>query len=644
MPPFNRWRRYWNSNWSRYRRRRFRARRPRKTIRRRFRRRRWVRRRFKNYRKKLKKITVKEWQPKKIRKCTIKGPLCLLACGRFCIANNFTLFAESYIPEKNCGGGAWSIMQLTLQALWDEYVKFRNWWTVSNDGLPLVKYMYCKFKFYRSPHTDYIVIPSLCPPFSVTRDDYLNTQPLRALMNKNKIIVPKLRENSRKKYIKRKFYPPSLYQSKWYFQQEICKFPFIVLKTSACSFDQFYQPDDMLSYNITLYSLSTFFENPRFEEKVADGYSPKIAQGGTLSGQKYYLYGTENGTPNPTWAELVQLTNTQTFTRGTPLGNNKSGTPGNPFHPAWLSEDSNIYYSTQNPSSISHVTKPAENITKLTHMIEKCRYNPLRDAGKGNKVYFKSSTLQQGTMNDLPSNLNTLIEDLPLWIIFWGWISWLRKLHPINHIETEYMFIVKSPYITPARPWYLFLDYYFLQKKHDDPLTETEKAHWFPRYEFQKEVEFYFAQSGPGAPKINYTKCIQVNSMYSFFLKWGGCPAPMETFTNPCDQERFPVPGTVPQPTTIQNPELSKYQYLYEWDEKEGVITKPAAKRIKQDFSPTKYVTDSGAKDVPFQTQTTESDETSTEEETKTSLQNQITLLKLRQRKLKRKLRKHRLI
>ena len=53
------------------------------------------RRRFKRLpfkKRKLRKITVKEWQPKKIVKCKIKGNLCLFACGRMRINHNYTMF------------------------------------------------------------------------------------------------------------------------------------------------------------------------------------------------------------------------------------------------------------------------------------------------------------------------------------------------------------------------------------------------------------------------------------------------------------------------------------------------------------------------------------------------------------------------
>ncbi len=206
MPPWNYYRR-WRQRWRQPRWRRWiRTRRPRKTIRRRFQRRRWVRRHrfYRPIKRKLKKVTLKEWQPQHIRKCTIKGDLLLAACGRQRINHNYTLWTESIVPKEEPGGGGWSIMQLTLRALFDEYKKYRNWWTVSNQGLPLVKYLGCQFKFYRSAQTDYIVIPILTPPYAVTEEIYLNTQPSRALMNRRKIVVPRLDRPWTKKAIHKK--------------------------------------------------------------------------------------------------------------------------------------------------------------------------------------------------------------------------------------------------------------------------------------------------------------------------------------------------------------------------------------------------------------------------------------------------------
>lgn len=564
----------------------------------------------------------------------------MLACGITKIANNFTLFSESIVPEGESGGGGWSIMQLTLTALWDEYIHFRNWWTTTNDNHPLVRYIKCKMKFYKSKHTDYVVVPQLCPPFAVTRDDYLSTQPLRMLMNRHKIIVPKLTSASKKKYIKKTFYPPSMWSTKWYFQQDICKFPLIVFKTAACSLNQPWQPQDMISYNITLHALSTFFENPKFKTPPNTPYSPKHKPSTPTT--SYYLYGTETPKANHNYmdTELTALVNTNTFTRGK-HGVKTASNWGNPFHPAYGGSHAQIYYSDKPPTS---GWTGEQTFTPIAHLYQTCRYNPLKDKGKGNKVYWKSTSLEQGYMSTLPTNSQILIEDMPLWLIFWGWSSWIKKLHPINHMETEYMYIVQSPYIYPKQDWYVFLDMYFINiQPESEHLTETEKNYWHPRYDFQEEVEFYFAQSGPYTPKINMSKCIQVNSFYSFFVKWGGCPAHMDTFTNPEEQERFPIPNNFPQTNEIQDPALSKHRHLYEWDEKRECITAPAAKRIKTYQSPPKSLTDFGTKDIPYKAQTEESDQTSEEEETQTPPEQQLLQLKHQQRLLKRKLRKYRL-
>ncbi len=59
-------------------------------------RRRWVRKRYRKYKRKLSKITVKQWQPKTIHNCTIKGLLPVFVCGRTRICHNYTLYAEKY--------------------------------------------------------------------------------------------------------------------------------------------------------------------------------------------------------------------------------------------------------------------------------------------------------------------------------------------------------------------------------------------------------------------------------------------------------------------------------------------------------------------------------------------------------------------
>ncbi len=71
----------------------------------------------------------------------------------------------------------------------------------------------------------------------------------------------------------------------------------------------------MISYNITLHALSTFFENPKFKTAPNTPYSPKHKPNTQTS--LYYLYGTETPKPNHTYmtTELVALVNTNIFTK-----------------------------------------------------------------------------------------------------------------------------------------------------------------------------------------------------------------------------------------------------------------------------------------------------------------------------------------
>lgn len=646
MPPFYRWRRRpFTYRWRRRRRPAFR-RRIRQTIRRRAYRRHWVRRRryLKRLKRKLKKVTVKQWQPYHIRKCTIKGNLLLLACGQKRINHNFTLFAESIVPKEEPGGGGWSIMQLTLRALYDEYKKYRNWWTTSNQGLPLVKYLGCQFKFYRSAQTDYIVTPQLCPPFDVTEHTYLNTQPSRQMMNKHSIIIPRLdRPYMKKPYKKRRFNPPSMFQTKWYFQQDIYNNPFIVLTTVACSLDEMFQPEDQLSYNLTLISLNTdFFQNPKWQNLPdTKGYAPKVT--GTYN---VYLFTTENGTTQPPkWKDLLPLTNTARYIDGDLHAKTTSydnyintETSGNPFTERNIHPDSRYYYGAfpTKEQFTNNVTAP---VTRLYDVYWTCRYNPLKDSGTGNKVYFKSISLSQGSFLTLPDKPELLITDFPLWIVFWAWQDWQEKLKQIHQIDQNYQIVIQTPYIYPKKQCYVLLDNYFTQP-HKNRLNETDLANWHPKLEMQQEMFFYIAQSGPAAPKINKTKAIEAHCNYKFFLKWGGCPAPMETITDPGTQEKFPIPNNILQTNEIQDPTTAKESYIYCWDSKRDIITETCAQRLKTTEPTNIYFTDTGAKDVPKKTWQTP--ESSSEEESETSPQEKILNLKLQRHLLKQRL--HRLL
>nr|UGV38163.1 MAG: ORF1 [TTV-like mini virus] len=629
---------YYKTKWRR-KRRPIRRRYFRTTFRRRYGRRQTVRRR-RRIKKKLSKIKINQWQPKHIRKCKIQGDIALFICGNTRQPFNFTLFKESYTPVGNASGGSWSIQQFTLDCLYEEYIRYRNFWTTSNEGLPFVKYTGATLKFYKSRWTDYIATINLCPPFSVTRDMYLNTQPQRQLMIKKKIIVPQLTHSSRKRYKKVRVKPPALMQSKWYFQQDLCKIPLMVLTVAACSFEQPYVPEDQISNNITLYTLNTeFFQNPDFTScPVADhGYVPKHA--GTLA---IRLFGSHQN-PRPTkWSHVLPLTRTNVYTAGNEHNWTKDKIDdmqnyGNPFSEPWSHKDSQLYYTTEWPTKDNFDTANP-TFTPLEYLYQECRYNPDKDTGLGNKVYLKPNNhTAEGTIYTEPSRKELIIEGYPLWIIFHAWSSWLEASKAIQDHFEGYFFVVVSKFIYPPKPCYIFLDKHF-RDGHERELTDTDLLKWHPKYGEQTEVEYYFDTTGPYSCKINRSSSVQANLNYQFYFKWGGCPAPMEHIISPCQQDKFPIPNPELQTFEIQDPKTDKSAYLYNFDERRGQITKKCAERIKKDSTTELSITGISSLHVPVQAHQEESDQTETEEEEEPPLQQQLKQLRQQQRLLRHQL------
>lgn len=93
------------------------------------------------------------------------------------------------VPQYTPSGGGWGIFVFNLGALFDEFLRIRNWWTVSNLNLPLVRYLYCKFRFYRMEDIDYVVHYTTSYPMTDTQQQHADAQPSRMLMRRRKIIV-----------------------------------------------------------------------------------------------------------------------------------------------------------------------------------------------------------------------------------------------------------------------------------------------------------------------------------------------------------------------------------------------------------------------------------------------------------------------
>lgn len=635
---------YKRRRWPRrtYPRRRFWKRRPRKAFRRTFyRRRTTVRKRFRKIRRKAKKITVKEFQPPTIKKCKIKGLKCLVQCGPNRDNNNYAQYILSTVPENTGGGGGWSMMVFSLASLYEDFQHLLNYWTTSNAGLNLIKYKGCKFKFYQHTTVDYVVIPRLCYPMTDTKLDHANSQPFRALMDKKKIIVPSLATKPlKKRYKKRWFKPPAQMKTGWYFQQKICNLPFLMLTTISCSLTHTFLSPKSKSNNISFKVLNThFFQMHNFENPPATtGYQPKA---------NTYLYTEGNGNHEPTNKNsLIRLGNTKDYTAGVKITSNeqnKMSNWGNPFYHHYLAEPDVRFY-TSNKDWNNLQTNPKDELTLVTNpLFYTCRYNPDKDTGQGNEIYFVKN--YDNSNWDEPEQWDTKIDGFPLWIAFWGWADWIKKLRNIQRVDYDHIIVFKSQFVEPKMPSYVVIDDSFINGKgiQDSEMTNYDKQHWHPQFLYQQVSINNICLSGPATPKPPADNSWDIKAGYTFYLSWGGCPSTLEQIYDPCSQAVYPIPQTYSELGGLQitNPTQPKETTIQTWDVRRDIITEQAAKRIlKYSKSTESHFSDPDnySKSCKRPRIQEKESETSESEEEKAPLEQQLLHLRRNQRLLRKRL------
>nr|UGV35819.1 MAG: ORF1 [TTV-like mini virus] len=651
MPPYNfYWRRQNYNRWRRQRRRRYRRRRFRRPLQRRFRRRRWVRkkRRFPKFKKKLKYLKLKQWQPKSIRTCHIKGYKTLFSAGPDRDSNNYAQYQDTIVEKHLPSGGGWSLLIFSLDGLWEEHQKVRNWWTTSNKGLPLARYIGCSFKFFRDYNVDYAVSYSLCYPMVDTEYKHANSCPYITLMAKKRFIVPSIKRKPRgKPYIRKHFPPPSQMKNKWYFQADICKTGLLLLTTTAVDLNYFDCPPWAISNNVTLNCLNpTIFKHVAFHLQSTQGYIPQ-------PGFYYYCIPPDHHYQGnkPKIKDLSYLGGIGNLWYGEPILDNKetyfsnSNKWGNIFAPEVLNLDIPVFKTTMQFATIKDVVEQEFNILGTTNINGKgsitrvtdrfiipVRYNPHRDTGEGNQVYIKSIDTE-GNSFEPPTDKNLRIDGFPLWIALWGWLDWQKKVHWVSHIDSSYVLIAKCKFTEPELTTLTFIDDSILQGNGPynipkEDLTVYTKTSWYPKCAFQHVTINNICHCGPATQKYKDLKHIQAHCNYDFKFKWGGCPAPMVDLTNPCSQPKYAVPDNLIQRLQNQNPNTPPETELHDFDERRHQLTETCIKRI-QDHTRTEQTlfAFAGTTDPPTTTERQKIQkalQTSPQKERKTSLLDQL--------------------
>ena len=636
---------YWRKRRQRWRRRRqpyrWRTRRifQRRIWRQRKRRRNWVRRRL--FKKKLLYIPLKQFQPKTIRRCNIIGNVCLFQGSPFRAINNYVQYLYSYVPDDEPGGGGWTIMVESLSSLWEDFQHLKNIWTRSNKGLPLVKYNGVTLTFFQSPYTDYAVQIFSCYPMTDTKYQHADLAPSRMMLKKDVIKIPSL-ETRRKRKPYKKIYvpPPSQMQNKWYFQKQICNIPLVMIAATAIDLRYPFASSSSKSNNITLKALNpNLFQRHDFDHPSDTlGYFPK---------SNTYLYATKNiaTTTAPTKKDqLIYLGNTKDNQAG--KGIDKFSDWGNPFYHDYIDQGHPVWVCTKPPTQLQEKLESSEWTQLSQPYFIDIRYNPEKHTGAGNSIFLVPN--YAGDHWDKPGNPDLILEGFPLYDMVWGFTDWQKKIKVATNVDNSWIVVITSPFFNEPLTSYIFIDESFIEgfgPYHTKNIPRQHQQHWSPKFTFQQKSINTIGLSGPAAPRPAYDNYMQARMKYNFHVKWGGCPKKLDEPYDPCSQPDWTIPSNINEGLQIQNPATDPRTELQEWDWRRDYVTQKAITRIQEhtttDVSlqiPTESTHIAPVLRQTRETTSSSDSDSETEKEKTPSLQEQISLLKRKQRQLKHRI------
>lgn len=573
------------------------------------------------------------------------------------------MYENSIVPERLPGGGGFSIKNFSLWNLYQENIHGHNIFTHTNEPYPLVRYTGCTLKLYQSQNIDYIVTYNNTWPLQSSLKMYNSMQPQIHYLQKNKIIVPSkiTRPNKRKPYKKVFIPPPSQMKNQWYFQSNLAKTPLFMLLTTCTSLDHWYIGTRQKSTNITIYTLNTgIIFNRNFDQYNIPYFSRQI---GTVT---YYLYGTNEEVHDSnklTLTNLVFLGNTKHNWEGQSYNDafhttqnkgsewKKPNMWGNPFHAHWL-HNFKVYNSPATVDEIAqqidtNINSKVENLPRkqtftAVELISEVRYNPNIDDGTNNECYFLSAKQPGGHSWDGPGNPDLTNNNLPLWLLLYGFSDFQKKIGKLQHIDTDYLFTIKTTKTTPIKPYIVPISYSFVEgySPYEDKPNPIDENRWYPCFQYQQEMYTQICLTGPGTPKIAAGDTVEAKIHYNFHFKWGGELPNMAKMEDPTEQPSYIIPNNFLSTTSLQNPTTAPETYLYSFDERQGFLTKKAAKRIRKDWQTEKHSllpTEPRFGETP-KTQASQ-EETTSEEDEETDLYTQLQQQRLKQQRLKHRIR-----
>lgn len=585
--------------------------------------------------------------------------MCLLQANHNRVPFNFVMYENSTIPEHLSGGGGFSIVQVTLENLYEMHEHLRNYWTVSNHNLPLIRYQGCYVKLYQSNFIDYLFRAQTYPPFTSQQLTYTGMQPSLMMMLKGTTKMPSKHTIKKKKPFKKLYFPPpSLFENKWYFQHDIAKKPLIVFHTAATTLDSWYIAPTWENTNITIKTINTkLIKNHLWNKDYSQNTTPDGFAISTEGTRSRFLYSTPSDLPinDLQCKHMIYLGLTKQYKRGEAkfeLASSISWTNytntywGSIFYVEYTTNSLRLFQSETSWTKFKQKQESDKVNTFLTELtnpiILETRYNPSIDSGHNNNMYILSNSTA-GYDYDPPHNLNLQLDGFPLWTAIYGFTDFIKRTQITQRTETDYFLTIATDTTRPIIDKIIPVDENFVEGKstgHEKP-TVWDADKWYPQLEYQREIMNILATTGPGAPKYTGIKSDEVKIEYEFRFKLGGNPPPMAEINNPLQQPTYPTTDNIIKTTSLQSPTTPPEYYLHSFDQRRYMLTKSAIERITKDISTktSSLSTTTGISLEPaIQTHQTSEDETSTEEEKEETLYEQLFRQRRKQLQLKHRI------
>lgn len=448
----------------------------------------------------------------------------------------------------------------------------------------------------------------------VNQFSHLRSHPAVMLLKRHHVVIPSLRSRPRgRRYRKLKIRPPRLMRNQWYFQARFCKVNLVQITVSGLDLQRTW--------------LRKGTDSPVVEFSVLQNniYNNLSVNATEISSQKEIhkaIYSSAMAM-NQNWRQLLiecyKVTD-KDLPGGVPLETViqkfKSYTYDN-FQLCYQKRKTklNTLLNNSTNTNIALATDPVldrvygiysglvlDKNTRYDHTLKKAyqtvRYSPLVDEGVGNMIWIDPISKKTNTFD--PKQSKVLLQDMPVWLLCYGYADWIRKYYSSISPSLIYRVLLRCPYCypklsdqsNPKQGWVILGDDFcagrmpFGQFK----ISPDLETRWYPTLWNQETTLENLANCGPWMPRDDESKSWQLNAGYKFYFKLGGTLPPGQPPEDPCKQPTHDLPesGILDHGIQVSDPEQVQ-DLLYAWDSRRSLFSAKSIKRVRGDQSDDDY-------------------------------------------------------